>query len=263
MFPVIHWIPGIPLPSYHIFFFFAVVAAYAFARSLARSLGLASLQQRLPLIFLLTYPSGWIGARGFALLFEEEGSASVSFLSLFQVGPMTFYGGALVGGMVAVLSLLLLGIPLRKAADSLIPAVILGLGVGRVGCFLNGCDFGRPISGSVPWWAHANPVLGDGVVRYPTQIEESLFSLGLAVVVWVVGRRRDWRLRWALRHGDLAAGALLLTTANRFLNEFFRGDERGSWGSWPPSQVIAGGLFFVALGAIIHSRRTKFGNVAD
>ena len=49
--------------------------------------------------------------------------------------------------------------------------------VGRVGCLLSGCCFGKPTT--LPWGID----FGDGIARHPTQISELLFCLGAFVLL--------------------------------------------------------------------------------
>lgn len=223
--PVLGVIFGVPVPSYHVLFLLAAVLGYGFAHHLTRVFGDDAFRRALPLVFPVVYFAGWIGARGLGVLTEEPtvGSVGEFLAALTSLGPMTFYGGALAGGMAAAIGLRLCGVSLARGFDVGIPATILGLGIGRLGCFLNGCDYGRPtISG---WWSHASPVLQDGVSRYPTQLEESAFSLLVAFGVAVFAGQR----RWMFTPGTLGLTALAASATHRFLNEMFRGDERGSF----------------------------------
>ena len=63
-------------------------------------------------------------------------------------------------------------------ADLVAPAAILAQAIGRVGCLLNGCCYGRPTS--LPWGiVYTNPEsLGPiGVEVHPTQFYEIIFNL--------------------------------------------------------------------------------------
>ena len=76
-------------------------------------------------------------------------------------------------------------IPLRQAIDCALPAILLGLAFGRVGCFLNGDDFGKPIAlpSEEPWWGVIFPNLSDNLVRYPVQLWETLFASFFALLM--------------------------------------------------------------------------------
>lgn len=67
-------------------------------------------------------------------------------------GGLTFYGGLILGTIACVWYGLIKKIPLRLGMDVIAPCVMIGLGFGRVGCFLNGCCYGAECN--VPWAVH-------------------------------------------------------------------------------------------------------------
>ncbi len=109
-------------------------------------------------------------------------------LSIFKVwqGGMSFHGGAL--GVIIAGSVFLKKYKLNfwRLADPAMPLVAIGLGLGRLGNFINGELYGRPTS--VPW-AMVFPD-SDGQPRHPTQLYE-LFLEGivLAIICQLVYRR--------------------------------------------------------------------------
>ena len=115
----------------------------------------------------------------------------------------------LIGAYLAVeFAKWLLGIRI-KTGDSFALPLALALAVGRWGCFFNGCCYGRETD--LPWACD----FGDGVLRHPTQVYESLFHLTMAgVLLWLMGRGllRTHRLQLYL----IAYGVF------RFLTEYLR-----------------------------------------
>jgi phosphatidylglycerol---prolipoprotein diacylglyceryl transferase len=95
--------------------------------------------------------------------------------------------GALAGGIIAIeLYKWLHGIQLRTGARFALPLAI-GVAVGRIGCYLAGIDdftYGTPTT--LPW-GHD---FGDGVLRHPVQLYESLAMAAFAVfyVIAVLNR---------------------------------------------------------------------------
>src|SRR5688500_13853830 len=59
-----------------------------------------------------------------------------------RAGGLTFYGGFLLAFPVTVAYGLLMKVPIRRGMDVVAPCVMIGLGIGRIGCFLNGCCYG-------------------------------------------------------------------------------------------------------------------------
>lgn len=64
-------------------------------------------------------------------------------------GGLTYYGGFLLAFPTCAAYAIYKKIPLRLGMDIVAPCLMVGLGFGRVGCFLNGCCFGATCD--VPW----------------------------------------------------------------------------------------------------------------
>src|SRR5262249_39690172 len=88
--------------------------------------------------------------------------------------------GALVGGWIAV-EIVKRWIGVREATGDLFAVPLaVGIGIGRIGCFLSGLPDGTyGTATSLPWGVD----LGDGLPRPPTALYESVFMFGLAVVL--------------------------------------------------------------------------------
>ncbi len=88
--------------------------------------------------------SGLVGARLFYVLIYHDYyfSYPLDILKIWE-GGLIFYGGFIFASLSAIFFLLKQKIPVWKFADLIAPNISLGLAIGRVGCFLNGCCFGR------------------------------------------------------------------------------------------------------------------------
>lgn len=119
-------------------------------------------------------------------------------------------------------------IPLWKMADYAIPGLAAGHALGRVGCFLNGCCYGRAATAH-PAWGVVYPACSEpgqafaGVPLYPVQLLEAAGLLAIwSVLLWAYPRRK--------REGEVFALYLLLYPPLRFALEYLRGDPRqGAW----------------------------------
>lgn len=160
-------------------------------------------------------------------LFKDPLYPNAPWTEIFMVqrGGLVFYGG-LIGGVVGGLLFVWRNkLPLWKFADALAPSIALGYVPGRLGCFMNGCCFGRETN--LPWAVHFpadHETHGLGV--HPTQVYDSLLSLGLY-----------FGLAWLHRHrkfeGQVFAAYFLCYALTRSLVEAFRGD-------YPPQQYLGG-----------------------
>jgi phosphatidylglycerol---prolipoprotein diacylglyceryl transferase len=131
-----------------------------------------------------------------------------------QPGIARSVEGALAGGIVAIeLYKWKNGIAVRTGARFALP-LALGIAVGRIGCYLAGIDdftYGTPTT--LPW-GHD---FGDGVLRHPVQIYESLAMAAFAVFYIAAVLRRD--------DGVIGNGfylALAWYALQRFLWEFLK-----------------------------------------
>ncbi len=254
MHPVLIRIGSFALPSYGVALACAFLAAIGLLRRRAPSFGVAPDAAADVGIWLLL--SGLLGAK--LLLLVVEGPRYLrswaDFVEFLRSGGV-FYGG-LIGALLALLLLLKKRrIGFWTFADMAAPAAALGHAIGRVGCFLAGCCWGRECSYA---WAvtFTDPVAERNVgvplnvPLHPTQLYESAGLFVLCGVLLAFGKRRFPGQIFALYLGGYA---LLRGTI-----EFFRGDPRGSvfGGAVSTSQLIALAGLAAAFG-IAWLNRTK------
>ena len=107
---------------------------------------------------------GIVGARiAYVLVhFRDFAAEPISILRIDQ-GGLTYFGGFVTAALGVSLILWMRGRDLWAETDFAITAVPLAHALGRVGCFLNGCCFGRVWNGpwavrfpqdSLPWHQH-------------------------------------------------------------------------------------------------------------
>jgi phosphatidylglycerol:prolipoprotein diacylglycerol transferase len=134
-----------------------------------------------------------------------------------------FYGGFVAATFFALWYTRVHRLPVWKVFDVYAPAIALGLGIGRLGCFTAGCDYGKPTTsflGVVFTDPFSHEVAGTplGIPLHPTQIYEALATFlifGLLV----------WRYRHKTYDGQIFWLYLVLYAVTRFFIEFLRGDE--------------------------------------
>jgi phosphatidylglycerol:prolipoprotein diacylglycerol transferase len=91
--------------------------------------------------------------------------------------------GGLLGGLIAVILFKKIAKINDKRGNLFAPAIAIGVAIGRIGCFLRGCCYGKATS--LPWGVD----FGDGVLRHPTQIYESLFMIGMFVYITSIKKK--------------------------------------------------------------------------
>ncbi len=129
----------------------------------------------------------------------------------FWFGGKTIVGG-LLGGWI--------GIEIAKKAMSITSStgdlcvypIILGMCIGRIGCFLTGLsDNTCGVQTQLPWGVD----YGDGIPRHPAQIYEILFLIALGTVLWI---KRDSLTTPGLKFRWFMLGYLSF----RFYIDFFK-----------------------------------------
>ena len=232
MYPILIEYKGFALPAWHFCYFLAAVVALWLLLRLVRVHGGVSRRAAID-VYLLCYVSGYFGARLLSLLVEGGSSGVLGFFQqLFTLGSMTLYGGVVTAAVLALLYVWRhphIGWPLL---DYVVIVFLLALAIGRVGCFLNGDDFGIATDSFL---GVVFPNLNDGLKRHPTQLYESVFCLSvfLCCYYWCSAIRQRFFIGAV---GLIGAGSYAVF---RFLNEFLRGDYRG----WVISDQISTSQF--------------------
>ncbi|OGX38143.1 MAG: prolipoprotein diacylglyceryl transferase [Omnitrophica WOR_2 bacterium RIFCSPHIGHO2_02_FULL_68_15] len=150
-------------------------------------------------------------------------------------GGLVFYGGLLGGVATALWLARRQRLPVLPTMDLLVPSVALAQAIGRLGCFFNGCCYGRPTTG---WWGVLFP--GEALARHPTQLYESAALLLLAAALFQ-------RARTPVAAGTQLAWYAVGYGAWRFAVEFLRGDNPLVLGPLTFSQVVSIPLIAAAL----------------
>lgn len=181
--------------------------------------------------------------------------------------------GCFFGGLIAFLvTVRRRGLPLGRTFDAAAPGLALGYGVGRIGCFLVGDDYGVPTD--LPWGVAFKvglPPTTAGVLRreygidlpaelsdgafvavHPTQLYETLAALGIfALLLWLRSRSSK-----KLAPGGLMMAAIALLSVERFLVEFIRAKDDRFLGGFTLAQGISVTVL-LGLGVLAWRRRGR------
>jgi phosphatidylglycerol:prolipoprotein diacylglycerol transferase len=172
-----------------------------------------------------------IGARIWYVA-EHFGEYAENPFDIFKIwqGGLVFYGGfigAVIGGL---LFLRIRKLSFTKIGDTVAPSFAIGIAIGRIGCFLNGCCYGRiseacgisfPAKDFPPAYADQlrqnliEPGAAQSLPVIPTQLYSSLNNLVIFALLLVLSRRKpfDGFLIWLF---------IGLYGVHRFIIDFFR-----------------------------------------
>lgn len=153
------------------------------------------------------------------------------FKSLISNGFIV-YGGLIGGVFTAVAYLRMKKIPFLPYFDLAAPSIIVAQGLGRLGCLLAGCCYGRATDSRFGMVFHNSGFAPNGVRLIPTQI---ISSIGDFVIMFIL----LWYARRKPKVGRVGALYIILYAVGRFLVEYLRNDFRGSVGPLSMSQFIS------------------------
>jgi phosphatidylglycerol---prolipoprotein diacylglyceryl transferase len=223
MWPVLLEIGPVRLHSYGALVALGFLLGYAVTVAVARRHGLEK-DVILDLAWVVLL-AGLAGARAAYVLFNWTyfQQRPLEILALWH-GGLVFYGG--LAGALAAGWLWLRRQRIRPGLvmDVAAPGIALGHAIGRLGCFLAGCCYGRPTSRV---WAvifrHPDTLAPRHIPLHPSQLYEAALNFFLFVVLAVAIRRHPD----VVGTGRAAAGYVVGYALIRALVELTRGDDRG------------------------------------
>ncbi len=225
MHPVLFDFGGLTIYSYGVLLAAAYLLGLQFALIRARTRGLDG--QRVMDLGIWIIVSALLGAKLLLLVvdFKQFTGNPRDLFGLARSGGV-FYGGLIAAVSVALVYLRRHKMPLWTTTDVFAPGIALGHIVGRFGCLMAGCCFGRPTT--VPWGitftnpaAAANVGTPLGIALHPTQLYEAGAELLILIFLLV------WERRGRPFPGRTFWSYMLLYGVSRFIIEFYRGDSRG------------------------------------
>lgn len=211
----------IPIYSYGVMLGLSLVVGWYLTLGLAERDGLP--KETMANCYVVTAIAAVVGSRVLYILTNLNEFDSFEKLFAMRQGGLVAYGGFLGGFLGSLLYLRSKKIPLLPWADVAVPSLASGLMITRIGCYLFGCDFGKPLkdsaphflktlgtfphwpentldsgSGSPAWAQHvkANLIPREAAASlpvHPTQIYESLVGLTLLVILLSARRYQKFR----------------------------------------------------------------------
>jgi phosphatidylglycerol:prolipoprotein diacylglycerol transferase len=162
-------------------------------------------------------------------------------------GGLVWYGGFLGGVLAGWCYVRATRLHFFSVMDQVIPFVALGHAIGRVGCFLNGCCYGKVTEA---WCGVVFP--GQPLPVLPTQLIE---AGGLFVLF--SGLCQAAAHPWVLSRPGRLSGVYLISYAGlRFAIEFWRGDQAVLGAGLTLQQLVS--MVMLLVGLWLVSRRPVF-----
>jgi phosphatidylglycerol:prolipoprotein diacylglycerol transferase len=238
MFPTILRIGNIHIYSYGVMLFISFLCGIAIVEHRAKKFGVEP--KKITDLALWVLLAVVVGSRLFYVAFhwDEFSNDLIGIIAFWRGGlaGLMFYGGFLGGIIAGVLFVRANKMPVRKLMDAVAPAIVLGEGFTRIGCFLNGCCFGKPTDGPCgvvfPHNSPAGATFLDQPI-HPTQLYSSAAGFLLFLFALSLEKRK-------LKPGVLSAVLLIVYSLFRFGIDFVRYYENGAnfWGNQIVSLVL-------------------------
>lgn len=220
---------------------------------------------------------GVVGAKAFHILENLGDFAQAPFAMIFSTGGLTFYGGLLTAAAGIIWTLRSYDLSIPRFADAVAPGLMLGYGIGRIGCYLAGDgDWGvcSDLADKPEWipswlWSEQFPrsILdgGNQYVRdasiiekcgpaadgvYPTMLYETAMAVLITGILWAL-RKHPFKGGW------LMSVYLVFNGIERFLIEQIRVNNVGTFFGIEVTQaeVIAVLISLAGIAGLIYTTR--------
>ena len=240
---------GIPVRGYGTMLIAAAVAGTWLSIIRGRRVGIDA--DSIIALGLEVFLAGIVGARIFFVIeyheqfFSPDKNLIQSLLAIINIpaGGLVVFGALPTASLAAWLFSRRRRISITQLADCIAPGLLIGLSLGRIGCFLNGCCYGGPCelpwaiqfpAGSPPWFDQVSrgliPAPGiDGstvptLPIHPTQLYAALDAAILSMLAITF-------TPFARRNGEVFALVITLHPISRILLEEIRIDEPPALGT--------------------------------
>ncbi|MGL6105804.1 prolipoprotein diacylglyceryl transferase [Romboutsia sp.] len=161
---------------------------------------------------IFAIPLGLLGARLYYVIFNWGFySQDPSQILNFRGGGMAIHGALIAGILTGYVYTKIKKIEFLKMADTVLIGMPLAQAIGRWGNFINGEAHGGPTN--LPWG-----IMVDGVRVHPTFLYESIWNLGIFILLWCTRKKKQYE-------GQIIVWYIGLYSLGRFFIEGLRTDS--------------------------------------
>ena len=196
-------------------------------------------------LMLLQLVVGIIGSRFLFVMEYVPEKFFTKDLLAFEQGGMTFYGSVITGFIFDLIYLKFKQIPFWKAMDCIGFSMGPGIAIASVGCFMNGCCYGKACSEAIGFQFHH--IAGPGYF-HATQLYESFLCIIAFIIILKLRKFQS-------HYGQIFLGFISIYGFFRFFIEFLRAENPVFLLGMTLSQVL--GIVFITTAIIIWKRNLK------
>ncbi len=245
MFPDLFSIGPLTVHTYGFFIAIGFIVAILVTIRIGKSQGIKP-QQIMDMGFIIIL-WGIIGSRiAFVIMnLSYYRSHPLDIFKLWQ-GGLVFSGALIAAVLVMTWYVRRHKLSLLQVGDLWAPAIAIGQGIGRIGCFMAGCCYGRPTD--ISWgvvFTNPQSIAPLNIPLHPTQLYSFLSGTIIFIVLMILNTKKKFE-------GQVFLWLLILHSTGRLLIERFRGDDRGLVfrSEWTTTQLIAALILFAAVIAL-------------
>ena len=242
MYPVICSIGPVQLYSYGLMLGVAFLLAMHLASKRAHLFNIKEdFITNLGICFLI---AGVVGARALFVVLNLDYFLENPLQVLFiHKGGLVYYGGFVLACFAGIVYGRRHKVSVLDGADLVVPFLALAHSIGRLGCFLNGCCYGKPTESFIGIvFPHTH------IKVYPTQLLSALGLLIIFTLLFLIQKKRKFK-------GQVLALYLIIYGGFRFSIEFLRGDLFGVFYNFTVTQLIS--ILLIISGSILYIRLMK------
>lgn len=222
MHPVLVKIGPIVIRYYGLMYVIAITLGAALLAREARRKALPLSSEGVLDLLLVTIPAAIIGARLYYVLFQwgYYGRHPLDILKVWQ-GGLAIHGGVIAGALAVLAFSRVKKVTFWPLADAIVPSLVLGQAIGRIGNLMNGDAYGLPTR--LPWGIHFPPDSPagrayPGLATHPSMIYEMILDVLVFAYLWGIRKK-------GYRDGFPTAMYVILYSLARSLVSFSRGDD--------------------------------------
>lgn len=239
MHPIFVQIGSFPIHTYGVMLAVAVVVcAFLLSRDAAK---LKISEDTVFDLMLWVVMGGFIGGKIFYTLLFWDNTTDDFLSALFQRAGFAWQGGFIGGWIAGLWFVKLKKLKFRLMLDLAAPYIALGQAIGRMGCFAEGCCYGKPWDLGVYFPVHHARL-------HPTQLYETGMLFAIFLILKFV-KKPSWPA------GRIFVLYLWLAGIERFVVEFYRDDHEILFWGLSLAQCVAAGIFVAGIVMFIRFRK--------
>ncbi len=221
MYPDLFSIGPFTLHTYGLFIAIGFFVALLVATRIGKKIEQIPSQKIMDMAFIIIL-SAIVGSRMLYVLMNISHYKD-HLLDIFKIweGGLVFSGGILAVILTTLWYVRRHKLPFWKVCDLWAPAAVIGQAIGRIGCLMAGCCYGKPTD--LKWgivFTHPHTLAPRNIALHPTQIYSSLSGFIIFFVLLLIYSKKKFE-------GQVFLWFLILHSTARLIIERFRGDDRG------------------------------------